>query len=43
MSNGIRTRENVAGMTGDHPTLAAYRTAVREMKNLPETDPPPDA
>jgi tyrosinase len=38
MSNGIRTRENVAGMTGDHPTLAAYRTAVREMKNLPETD-----
>ena len=39
MSNGIRTRQNVAGMTSDHPTLAAYRTAVREMKNLPESDP----
>ena len=39
MSNGIRTRANVAGMTSDHPTLAAYRTAVREMKNLPESDP----
>jgi tyrosinase len=39
MANGIRTRENVAGMANDHPTLAAYRAAVREMKNLPETDP----
>jgi len=39
MSNGIRTRANVAGMTSEHPTLAAYRTAVREMKNLPESDP----
>lgn len=39
MSNGIRTRENVAGMTSNHPTLAAYRAAVRQMKNLPESDP----
>src|SRR5919107_3280816 len=39
MSNGIRTRQNVAGMTSSHPTLAAYRTAVQEMKNLPESDP----
>jgi tyrosinase len=39
MSNGLRTRENVAGMTNNHPTLAAYRAAVREMKNLPESDP----
>jgi tyrosinase len=39
MSNGIRTRQNVAGMTGNHPTLAAYSAAVREMKNLPESDP----
>jgi len=37
--NGIRTRENVARMASDHPTLAAYRTAVREMKNLPDSDP----
>jgi tyrosinase len=39
MSNGIRTRENVAGMTSNHPTLAAYRAAVQEMKNLPQSDP----
>lgn len=39
MSNGIRTRANVAGMTSNHPTLAAYRTAVSEMKNLPQSDP----
>jgi len=39
MSNGIRTRQNVAGMTSNHPTLAAYRAAVKEMKNLPESDP----
>ena len=38
MSNGIRTRQNVAGMTSDHPTLKVYRTAVKEMKNLPESD-----
>src|SRR5215210_1334733 len=39
MSNGIRTRQNVAGMTSSHPTLAAYRAAVQEMKNLPQSDP----
>jgi len=39
MANGIRTRETVAGMANDHPTLAAYRAAVREMRNLPESDP----
>jgi tyrosinase len=39
MANGIRMRENVAGMTSKHPTLAAYRTAVQEMKALPQSDP----
>jgi tyrosinase len=39
MSNGIRTRENVATMGRNHPTLAAYRAAVRQMKNLPQSDP----
>ena len=39
MSNGLRTRENVAGMGANHPTLAAYRAAVEQMKNLPQTDP----
>jgi tyrosinase len=38
VSNGLRMRENVAGMTSNHPTLAAYRTAVSEMKNLPDSD-----
>jgi tyrosinase len=39
VSNGLRTRENVAGMGSNHPTLAAYRAAVQQMKNLPESDP----
>jgi tyrosinase len=39
MSNGLRTRENVAGMGRNHPTLAAYRAAVQQMKSLPESDP----
>jgi tyrosinase len=39
MTNGLRTRQNVAGMTSDHPTLVAYRTAVKEMRNLPESNP----
>jgi tyrosinase len=39
MSNGIRTRENVAVMGTNHPTLAAYRAAVQQMKSLPESDP----
>lgn len=39
MSNGLRRRENVAGMGANHPTLAAYRAAVQQMKNLPQSDP----
>jgi tyrosinase len=39
MPNGLRRRENVAGMGWNHPTLAAYRAAVRQMKSLPESDP----
>ena len=36
---GTVTRESVAGMTEDHPTLAAYRTAIAKMQALPATDP----
>jgi hypothetical protein len=39
MSNGLRTRENMAGMDANHPTLPAYRAAVEHLKNLPQTDP----
>jgi len=39
MPNGLRTRENVAGMGTNHPTLVAYRAAVNQMKNLPRSDP----
>ena len=39
MPNGLRRRENVAGMGRNHPTLAAYRSAVQQMKNLPQSDP----
>jgi hypothetical protein len=33
------TRENVAGMEADHPTLVAYRAAVEAMKKLDTSDP----
>ena len=39
MPNGLRRRENVAGMGRNHPTLAAYRAAVQQMKSLPQSDP----
>jgi tyrosinase len=39
MPNGLRRRENVAGMGANHPTLAAYRAAVQQMKSLPQSDP----
>lgn len=39
MPNGLRKRENVAAMSANHPTLAAYRAAVQQMKNLPQSDP----
>jgi tyrosinase len=39
MPNGLRRRENVAGMGANHPTLAAYRAAVEQMRNLPPDDP----
>jgi tyrosinase len=39
MANGIRRRENVAGMDSDHRTLRDYATAVERMKQLPVTDP----
>jgi tyrosinase len=35
----IGTRESVAGMSADHPTILAYRTAVEAMKKLPATNP----
>jgi tyrosinase len=35
----IGTRESVAGMSADHPTLVSYRTAVEVMKGLPVTNP----
>ena len=35
----VGTRESVAGMSADHPTLVSYRTAVEAMKKLPATDP----
>jgi tyrosinase len=39
MPNGLRRRENVAGMGTNHPTLASYRAAVQQMKSLPQSDP----
>ena len=39
MPNGLKRRENVAGMGTNHPTLASYRAAVRQMKSLPQSDP----
>jgi tyrosinase len=39
MSNGLRRRENVAVMGTNYPTLAAYRAAVQQRNNLPESDP----
>lgn len=33
------TRESVAGMSENHPTLVAYRTAIGKMQALPATDP----
>ena len=39
MTNGLRRRENVAGMGANHPTLSAYRAAVQQMKSLPQSDP----
>jgi tyrosinase len=35
----VGTRETVANMGEDHPTLVAYRTAIGKMKGLPDTDP----
>ena len=35
----VGTRESVAGMDGDHPTIVLYRNAVEAMKKLPATDP----
>jgi Common central domain of tyrosinase/Polyphenol oxidase middle domain len=33
------TRETVAGMDADHPTLVSYRAAIQAMKQLNATDP----
>jgi len=33
------TRESVADMQADHPTLVSYRTAIAAMQKLPPTDP----
>ncbi|MDB5309116.1 MAG: tyrosinase [Gemmataceae bacterium] len=33
------TRESVAGMDTDHPTLVSYRTAIEAMKKLDKDDP----
>jgi tyrosinase len=39
MANGLRERENVAGMDSSHPMLSSYADAVQRMKDLPESDP----
>jgi tyrosinase len=39
MANGLRQRENVAGMDSSHPMLRSYADAVQAMKDLPESDP----
>jgi tyrosinase len=39
MANGLRQRENVAGMDSSHPMLRSYADAVQRMKDLPESDP----
>jgi tyrosinase len=39
MANGLRQRENVAGMDSSHPMLRSYADAVEAMKNLPQSDP----
>jgi tyrosinase len=39
MANGLRQRENVAGMDSSHPMLLSYADAVQKMINLPESDP----
>jgi tyrosinase len=38
MPNGLRSRENVAGMDSSHPTLASYAEAVHRMNDLPQSD-----
>jgi tyrosinase len=38
MPNGLRRRENVAGMGRNHPMLRSYADAVEAMKNLPQSD-----
>ncbi len=35
----VGTRENIAGMTTDHPVLISYRKAISAMQNLQPTDP----
>jgi tyrosinase len=39
MPNGLRKRENVAGMDSSHPMLRSYADAVQRMKDLPPSDP----
>lgn len=38
MANGLRQRENVAGMDSSHPMLRSYADAVQRMKDLPPSD-----
>jgi tyrosinase len=38
LPNGLRRRQNVAGMGVDHPILQSYARAVQRMKDLPQSD-----